>query len=228
MDSKFSIALVHQERNILSSLELAFDAEGFKVHTYCDGMEALDALSDAPTDIAILGRRLPRLPGPDLFRQLRYFTAMPVIFLSSLGPELAEQAPDADEYLETPFSLRLVVERARAVLKRHQMTHRAAAPPPVTSSGGLLIEHLRRRCHWRQERVHLNMPELLMLEALADGQPQTRFSLMSAAYGEEVELDEKIVDEHVAGLVRKFQSVDPTFNLIELVCRVAYRLKTSA
>src|SRR5262245_31753322 len=140
MNSKPSIALVHPERNILSSLGLAFEAEGFDVRTYCDGIQALDALSDAPADIAILGRRLPRLPGPDLFRQLRYFTAMPVIFVSSLGPDLAEQAPDADDYLETPFSLRLVVERARTVLRRHQMARSAAVPPPVTLSGGLLIE----------------------------------------------------------------------------------------
>src|SRR5262249_19181491 len=126
MNSKPSIALVHPERNILTALGLAFEAEGFDVRTYGDGMEALDALSDAAADIAILGRRLPRLYGPDLFRQLRYFTAMPVIFLSSLGPDLAEQAPDADDYLETPFSLRLVVERARTVLRRHQMARSAA------------------------------------------------------------------------------------------------------
>jgi two-component system, OmpR family, response regulator ChvI len=227
MNGKPSIALVHQERNVLTSLKLAFEAEDFNVRTYSDGMDALDALSDAPPDIAILGRRLPRLPGPDLFRQLRYFTAMPVMFLSSMGVELAEQAPGADEYLETPFSVRLVVERARAVLRRHQMGRRAAQPPPVTLSGGLLIERPRRRCHWRQERVYLNMPELLILEALADGHPQTRLALMSAAYSEDVELDEQLVDDHISGLVRKFRLVDPKFDLIELVCGVAYRLKRS-
>jgi two-component system, OmpR family, response regulator ChvI len=228
MNSSPSIALVLQDRNIVASLKLAFEADGFDVHTYGDGMEALDALSDAPTDIAILGRRLPRLPGPDLFRQLRHFTAMPVMFLSSMGSELAEQAPDADEYLEMPFSVRLVVERAKAVLKRHQMARRAATPPPVISSGGLMIERPRRRCHWRQERVYLNMPEFLILEALADSGVQTRFALMIAAYGDQVEMDEEVVDEHISGLVGKFRLVDPTFDLIELVGGVAYRLKRSA
>src|SRR5262249_3138823 len=150
----------------------------FEVQTYGDGMAALEALSDAPTDAAILGRRLPRLHGPDLFRQLRHFTSMPVLFLSSLGEDLAEQAPGADEYLSTPFSLRMVVDRVKAALKRHEIARREPIRPPVILSGKLMIEPASRRCHWGLERIYLNMPEFLILEALADSQVHTRFSLM--------------------------------------------------
>lgn len=224
MSKRPCIALVHQERNILASLEMVFEAEGFEVRTYGDGMVALEALSDAPADIAILGRRLPRLLGPDLFAQLRYFTKMPVIFLSSYGADLAELAPGADEYLAAPFSQRMVLERTKAVLQHHRALRSAIPRPPVTLTGHLLIEAAWRRCHWRQERVYLNMPEFLMLEALADHQVHTRFSLMQTAYGDGIEMEQDVVDAHMAGLVRKFQSVDPTFNRIELVCGVAYRL----
>src|SRR5262245_33121323 len=161
MSKRPSIALVHQERNILASLRLAFEVEAFEVQTYGDGMAALEALSDAPTDAAILGRRLPRLHGPDLFRQLRHFTSMPVLFLSSLGEDLAEQAPGADEYLSTPFSLRMVVDRVKAVLKRHEIARREPIRPPVILSGKLMIEPASRRCHWGLERIYLNMPEFL-------------------------------------------------------------------
>ena len=91
-----------------------------------------------------------------------------------------------------------------------------------------MIERPRRRCHWRQERVYLNMPEFLILEALADSGVQTRFSLMRVVYGDDAELDEQVVDEHISGLVGKFRLVDPTFDWIELVGGVAYRLKRSA
>ena len=211
MSRRRSIALVHQERNILTSLAIAFESAGFDVTTYTDGRAAFEALSIGPADIAILGRRMPGLYGPDLFRKLRQLNDMPVIFLSSYGAELADEVPGADDYLAVGCSAHLLVERANLILRG--------------GVGDLMLDPVRRRCTWRGERLYLNMPEFLILELLASKGVHTRFALMEAAYGLDMEMDEKLIDGHVEAIERKCRGIDPAAKLIKRVGGVAYRLR---
>lgn len=210
MRQRPTIALVHKERNILTSLELAFQAAGFDVRTYSDGVSAYAALSIRPTDVAILGRSMPGLYGPDLFRRLRQLNRMPVIFLSSYGADLEDEAPGAEDYLAVGCSLRILVERVDVVLHG--------------GTGRLRIDSAQCVCTWRRQRLYLSMPEFLMLELLATKGVHTRFALMAAAYGEVIEMDEKLVDSHVAAIERRFREIDPNVRAIECACKVAYRL----
>jgi two-component system response regulator ChvI len=211
MTTRPTIALVHKERNLLTSIGIAFEAAGFEVRTYDDGQAALEALSAAPADIGILGRTLPRLYGPDLFVRLRKSTRMPVIFLSSHGDDLADEVQGADDYLATGVSSALLVDRARMILRRGR-------------DDGLVLDSDRRQCIWRRTRVYLNMPEFLMIEAMAKNGVCTRFALMEAAYGPAVEMDEEVVDGHIAAMQRKFRRVDASVVVIEPISGVAYRL----
>src|SRR4029453_2426826 len=123
MKEKSVIALVDDERNILTSLGMALEAEGYKVRTYSDGAAALEALSEEPADLAILDIKMPRMDGMELLRRLRQQTDMPVIFLTSKDEEIDELfglKMGADDYIAKPFSQRLVVERVKAVLRRFQ------------------------------------------------------------------------------------------------------------
>ena len=139
MKEKSTIALVDDERNILTSLGMALEAEGYKVRTYSDGAAALEALSEEPVDLAILDIKMPRMDGMELLRRLRQQTDMPVIFLTSKDEEIDELfglKMGADDYIAKPFSQRLVVERVKAVLRRFSAQGCRPTPPP------------RRRAFW--------------------------------------------------------------------------------
>ena len=90
MKEKSTIVLVDDERNILTSLGIALEAENYKVRTYSDGAAALEALAEDPADLAILDIKMPRMDGMELLRRLRQQTDMPVIFLTSKDEEIDE------------------------------------------------------------------------------------------------------------------------------------------
>ena len=154
MKEKSTIALVDDERNILTSLGMALEAEGYKVRTYSDGAAALEALTEEPADLAILDIKMPRMDGMELLRRLRQQTDMPVIFLTSKDEEIDELfglKMGADDYIAKPFSQRLVVERVKAVLRRFQpkdATNAAAEAARVLERGKLRLDPERHTCHW--------------------------------------------------------------------------------
>src|SRR3712207_533170 len=119
-----TIALVDDDRNILTSVSIALQAEGFITRVYTDGETALKALTDNPADLAVLDVKMPRMDGMELLRRLREKSALPVIFLTSKDDELDEAlglAMGADDYIAKPFSQRLLIARIRAVLRRAGM-----------------------------------------------------------------------------------------------------------
>src|SRR3954449_8943927 len=122
------IALVDDDRNILTSVSIALQAEGFATRVYSDGETALKALVDNPPDLAVLDVKMPRMDGMELLRRLREKSGVPVIFLTSKDEELDEAlglALGADDYIAKPFSQRLLLARIRAVLRRTEMRARA-------------------------------------------------------------------------------------------------------
>jgi two-component system, OmpR family, response regulator ChvI len=228
-----SIALVDDDRNILTSVSIALQAEGFAVRVYTDGESALRALSDNPPDLAVLDIKMPRLDGMELLRRLREkLPLLPAIFLTSKDDELDEAlglALGADDYITKPFSQRLLIARIRAILRRVEMRDRPDDPaepaPEKIVRGRLEMDPARHRVNWGGRAVTLTVTEFLILEALAQrpGFVKSRDQLMDTAYQDDVYVDDRTIDSHIKRLRRKFRAVDPDFKGIETLYGVGYR-----
>ncbi len=233
MKEKSTIALVDDERNILTSLRTALEAEGYKVRTYNDGQEAFDALAEEPADLGIFDIKMPRMDGMELLRRVRQQSEMPVIFLTSKDEEIDELfglKMGADDYIAKPFSLRLIVERVRAILRRTQPKEaqaQLAESARTLERGKLKLDPERHTCHWDNRPVTLTVTEFLILQALATrpGVVKTRDALMDAAYDDQVYVDDRTIDSHIKRLRKKFKHVDDDFDVIETLYGVGYRFK---
>lgn len=225
-----TIALVDDDRNILTSVQIALEAEGFTVQTYSDSVAALQALSNQPVDMAVLDVKMPRMDGMDLLRQLRTKTDMPVIFLTSKDEEIDEVlglSMGADDYVRKPFSQRLLVERIKAVLRRAnpvEESEMTEADKPI-ERGLLLLDPARHACVWDSKPVNLTVTEFLILKALAvrPGHVKSRDNLMDAAYEDDVYVDDRTIDSHIKRLRKKFKQVDDNFDAIETLYGIGYR-----
>ncbi|MFO1088840.1 MAG: response regulator transcription factor [Hyphomicrobiales bacterium] len=230
-----TIALVDDDRNILTSVSMALEAEGYQTSTYTDGVAALQGLQDNPCDIAIFDIKMPRMDGMELLRRLRQRSDMPVIFLTSKDDEIDELfgfKMGADDFIRKPFSQRLLVERVKAVLRRAQQkdgTVPAVEPSRAIERGKLVMDPDRHSCTWDGRPVTLTVTEFLILQALAQrpGIVKSRDSLMDAAYDDQVYVDDRTIDSHIKRLRKKFKVVDDDFEAIETLYGVGYRFKES-
>ncbi len=227
-----AIALVDDDQNILVSLSAALTDEGYYVETYGDGAEALEGLSRRPVDLAILDIKMPRMDGMELLTELRRKTKLPVIFLTSKDDEVDEVMGlrlGADDYIKKPFSQRLLLERIKAVLRRHDTAQDNSAKSDVIRRGDLVLDPERHLCTWKDKQVNLTVTEFLLVEALArrTGHVKSRDQLIDAAYGEHIYIDDRTIDSHVKRLRRKFKAMDDEFSEIETLYGVGYRYKTA-
>jgi two-component system response regulator ChvI len=227
-----TIALVDDDRNILTSLSVALEAEGFAVRCYSEGSEALKALTAQPADLAILDIKMPRMDGMELLGHLRKQGAMPVIFLTSKDDEVDEVLGlrmGADDYIKKPFSQRLLVERIRALLRRGEIMRGGGdvVSEPVVQRGDLVLDPGRHQCTWRGQDVDLTVTEFLILKSLAlrPGHVKSRDQLMDGAYGEHIYVDDRTIDSHIKRLRKKFKVVDTDFAHIETLYGVGYRYR---
>jgi len=232
-----TIALVDDDRNILTSVTMALEAEGFMVRTYPDGQKAWDALSKKPADLAILDVKMPRMDGVELLRRLREVTDMPIILLTSKDEEIDQLLGlrmGADDYIGKPFSQRLLIERIRALLRRSEMrnaTPAETAPEEETvmERGKLVLDSLRHSVTWDGKDVTLTVTEFLILQTLAEhpGHVKSRDQLMDAAYSDDVYVDDRTIDSHIKRLRRKFRAAANDFASIETLYGVGYRYRDS-
>ena len=230
-----TIALVDDDRNILTSVSIALEAEGYRIMTYTDGASALDGFRTSPPDLAILDIKMPRMDGMETLRRLRQKSDLPVIFLTSKDEEIDELfglKMGADDFIRKPFSQRLLVERVKAVLRRGQ--RRRIRPPcrrrpdaKALDRGLLRMDPERHTCTWKNEPVTLTVTEFLILQALATrpGVVKSRNALMDAAYDDQVYVDDRTIDSHIKRLRKKFKVVDDDFEMIETLYGVGYRFK---
>ncbi len=228
-----TIALVDDDRNILTSLSVALQSEGFVTRLYSDGETALKALTDNPPDLAVLDVKMPRMDGMELLRRLREKSAIPVIFLTSKDDELDEAlglAMGADDYIAKPFSQRLLIARIRAVLRRTEMRAKPEdggeeAEASEIERGRLSMDPARHRVRWDGKEVALTVTEFLILEALAQrpGVVKNRNQLMDVAYQDDIYVDDRTIDSHIKRMRRKFRVVDADFNAIETLYGIGYR-----
>ncbi|MFB3055286.1 MAG: response regulator transcription factor [Alphaproteobacteria bacterium] len=233
-----TIALVDDDQNILASISISLEAEGFDVNTYTDGVKALEGRADHPVDLAILDIKMPRMDGMELLNRIRRNSQIPVIFLTSKDDELDELLGlrmGADDYIRKPFSQRLLLERIRALLRRSEANAdqgrtdgaNGGGQEDSMARGELVLDSARHLCTWRREPVQLTVTEFLILRSLAErpGHVKNRDQLMDAAYGEHIYVDDRTIDSHIKRLRRKFKAVDSQFAQIETLYGLGYRYR---
>jgi len=228
-----TVALIDDDRNIITSLSIALQAEGFMTRLYTDPELALKSLAENPADIAVCDIKMPRLDGVELLRRLREKSQIPFIFLTSKTDELDEAlglAMGADDYIAKPFSQRLVIARIRAILRRTEMLANATPADEEQTSepmtrGRLEMDPDRHLVKWLGKNVTLTVTEFMILEALAirPGVVKNRNQLMDIAYQDDVYVDDRTIDSHIKRLRRKFREVDPEFNAIDTLYGAGYR-----
>ncbi len=228
------IALVDDDRNILTTVSIALQAEGFVTRLYSDGETALKALVENPPDLAVFDIKMPKMDGLELLRRVRAHGPLPVIFLTSKDDEADEEVGlelGADDYIAKPFSLRLLTARIRAILRRAEPDRaigiETSAPEPAhpkIDRGRLYMDPARHHVAWNDLPVSLTVTEFLILEALAarPGVIKSRNQLMDAAYPDDIFVDDRTVDSHIKRMRRKFRVVDGEFGAIETLYGAGY------
>lgn len=228
-----TIALVDDDRNILTSVTMALESEGFTVITYNDGEAALSALLEKPPHLVVLDIKMPRMDGMEVLTRLREKSNIPVIFLTSKDDEIDQVIGlrmGADDYITKPFSQRLLIERIRTLLRRNGMTTNETGKSEKVEQiirGDLVLDDARHLCTWKNQPVDLTVTEYLLLKALAlrPGHVRNREQLIDMAYGENMYIDDRTVDSHIKRVRKKFKDLDHEFNHIETLYGVGYRYR---
>jgi len=227
------IALVDDDRNILTSVSIALEAEGYRIVTYSDGDSALASLKTSMPDLAILDIKMLRMDGIELLQRLRQTSDIPVIFLTSKEEEIDEVLAlklGADDFIRKPFSQRLLLERVKVLLRRATSKDSRGPKLPIENvldRGDLHVDPERHSCTWMGQSVALTVTEFLLLQALASrpGVVKNRNALMDAAYGDDIHVDDRTIDSHIKRVRSKFRVVDGSFDMIDTLYGVGYRFR---
>ena len=231
---KQTIALVDDDRNILTSLSIALEKEGFKVQTYIDGESALIGLTRTPPDLAIIDIKMPKMDGEELLKKLRKKTSLPVIFLTSKDDEIDELLGlklGADDFIKKSggFSIKVLIERIRVQLRKK--TNNVDDTKNIISHGKLKLDPAQLECEWNGKALpdKLTTTEFLIVKELAKrpGVIKERAHLMDIAYKENAEIEDRTIDSHVKRIRKKFKKVDPDFSAIETRYGSGYRWNVS-
>ena len=224
------ICLIDDDQNILASLSLALKSEGYIISIFSDGLSGLNSLQEDNYDIAILDIKMPRLDGLEVLQKLRQTSNLPVIFLTSKDEEVDQLLGlkmGADDYITKPFSQKLLIERVKAILRRSNQTENSndTVSSNIIKRGKLSLNMSRYECFWDGVVIKLTVTEFLLLESLASrpGYVKSRDQLMSAAYDDDIYVDDRTIDSHIKRLRRKFKNLDKDFEAIETLYGVGYR-----
>ena len=226
------ITILDDDRNILISVSMALEEEGFEVTTYNDGETGLAGLLESPPDLAILDVKMPRMDGIEVLTNLRKASDVPVIFLTSKADEIDQIVGlrmGADDYITKPFSQRILIERIKTILRRNQVMRETDKRDEqgVITVQNLTLDDARHLCCWKAQPVSLTVTEYLLVKALASrpGHVKTRDQLIDVAYGENIYVDDRTIDTHIKRIRQKFKKLDPEFDQIETLYGMGYKYK---
>ena len=229
-----TIALVDDDRNILTSLSIALEKEGFNIQTYLDGESALIGLSRTPPDLAVIDIKMPRMDGEELLKKLRKKTSMPVIFLTSKDEEVDELLGlklGADDFVKKSggFSTKVLIERIRVQLRKKN--NNLEEVKNIISHGKLKLDPSQLECEWDGKQLpdKLTTTEFLIVKELAKrpGIIKERSQLMDVAYREDTDIEDRTIDSHVKRIRKKFKKIDNNFSAIETRYGSGYRWNVS-
>lgn len=228
------IALIDDDQNILTSVSMILEEEGFEVFTYTDGVSGLEGVLKEQVSLVVLDIKMPRMDGMEMLQELRKKSNVPVIFLTSKEDEIDELCGlrmGADDYIKKPFSPNLLIARIKTLIRRTDPAlNRDDAneeADAVIKRGDLEMNKTRHLCLWKGQPVDLTITEFLMLYSLVEktGIVKTRDQLIDAAYGSNVYIDDRTVDSHIKRLRKKFKDADKDFSGIETLYGVGYRYR---
>ena len=232
---KQTIALVDDDRNILTSLSIALEKEGFKVQTYIDGESALIGLTRNPPDLAILDIKMPRMDGEELLKKLKKKMYIPIIFLTSKDDEVDELLGlklGANDFVKKSggFSIKVLIERIRVQLRKNE-SNNIEEIKNIISHGKLKLDPSQLECEWNGKQLpdKLTTTEFLIVKELAKrpGIIKERSQLMDIAYREDTDIEDRTIDSHVKRIRKKFKRVDNNFSAIETRYGSGYRWNVS-
>ena len=232
---KETIALIDDDRNILTSISIALEKEGFKVQTYLDGESALIGLSRTPPDLAVIDIKMPKMDGEELLKKLRKKTSLPVIFLTSKDDEIDELLGlklGADDFVKKSggFSIKVLIERIRVQLRKKYINNIEDTKNIITH-GKLKLDPSQLECEWdgKQLPEKLTTTEFLIVVELAKrpGIIKERSQLMDIAYREDTDIEDRTIDSHVKRIRKKFKKIDTNFSAIETRYGSGYRWNVS-
>ena len=229
-----TIALVDDDRNILTSICMALERGGFKVQTYIDAETALVGISRSPPDLAVVDIKMPRMDGEELLKRLRKKTSIPIIFLTSKDEEIDELLGlklGADDFIKKSggFSIKVLIERIRVQLRKKNMG--LEENKNIISHGKLKLDPSQLECEWNSKSLpdKLTTTEFLIVKELAKrpGVIKERSQLMDIAYKENSDIEDRTIDSHVKRIRKKFKKIDPDFSAIETRYGSGYRWNVS-
>ncbi len=232
---KETIALIDDDRNILTSLSIALEKEGFNVQTYLDGESALIGLTRTPPDLAVIDIKMPKMDGEELLKKLRKKTTLPVIFLTSKDDEIDELLGlklGADDFIKKSggFSIKVLIERIRLQLRKKNPGNIEDIKNIITH-GKLKLDPSQLECEWSGKQLpdKLTTTEFLIVQELAKrpGIIKERSTLMDIAYREDTDIEDRTIDSHVKRIRKKFKKVDSEFSAIETRYGSGYRWNVS-
>ena len=232
---KQTIALIDDDRNILTSISIALEKEGFKVQAYLDGESALIGLTRQPPDLAIIDIKMPKMDGEELLKKLRKKTTLPVIFLTSKDDEIDELLGlklGADDFVKKSggFSIKVLIERIRVQLRKKNLNP-IEETKNIISHGKLKLDPSQLECEWDGNQLpdKLTTTEFLIVQELAKrpGIIKERSQLMDIAYREDTDIEDRTIDSHVKRIRKKFKRVDQNFSAIETRYGSGYRWNVS-
>jgi len=229
-----TIALVDDDRNILTSISMALENEGFKVQTYIDGESALVGISRDPPDLAVIDIKMPRMDGEELLKRLRKKTAIPILFLTSKDDEIDELLGlklGADDFIKKSggFSIKVLIERIRVQLRKK--TNNIDDSKNLIKHGKLVLDPSQLECEWNGKSLpeKLTTTEFTIVKELAKrpGIIKERAQLMDIAYKDNNDIEDRTIDSHVKRIRKKFKKVDQNFSAIETRYGSGYRWNVS-
>jgi len=232
---KETIALIDDDRNILTSISIALEKEGFKVQTYLDGESALIGLSRTPPDLAVIDIKMPKMDGEELLKKLRKKTSLPVIFLTSKDDEIDELLGlklGADDFVKKSggFSVKVLIERIKVQLRKKHINNIEDTKNIITH-GKLKLDPSQLECEWDGKQLpdKLTTTEFLIVKELAKrpGIIKERSQLMDIAYREDTDIEDRTIDSHVKRIRKKFKKIDTNFSAIETRYGSGYRWNVS-
>jgi two-component system response regulator ChvI len=225
-----TITIIDDDRNIVTSVTIALESEGYKVRSFNDGETGLQSILKNEPDLVILDIKMPRMDGTEVLQKLRETSKLPVIFLTSKDDEIDEIIGlklGADDYITKPFSQRLLLARIGTLLKRIAARSEPQNTKNIIALGALSLDKSRYLCTWNGAPLDLTVTEFLLLLALATrpGHVKNREQMIAAAYGDNIYVDDRTIDSHIKRIRKKFKKIDETFDHIETLYGIGYKYK---
>ena len=230
---KNTVFLIDDDKNILTSVSILLETEGFKVSTFSDGESGLNGILESNPDIAVVDIKMPRLDGIELLKKLRKKSDIPVIFLTSKDTEIDELLGlkvGADDYITKPFSQKILIERIRILINRSKLKDTKESNTKDNKNyikiGGILLDMEKYMCKWKNKSVNLTVTEFLLVKSLVEniGVVKSRDQLITSAFGDNKEnVDDRAIDHHFKRIRKKFKNINKKFNSIITVYGGGYK-----